>query len=154
MWHARLKIHDTGRMKVNSQDSIIPLQWWELAVKFKSYPAFICVDDKRYAEVCEPGFPVAVADKGRYITVGLDSSLEVIMILHIFVSYLLSLSYRIYLIRLKYLSIIIAKLCSAWRRVYLNPLSQFVVVLTDAMYIVDKRSTTHRNIVFFILSTH
>ena len=43
----------------------------DLAVKFKSYTIFICVDDR--AKVGEPDFPVAAAERGRRVIVGLDS---------------------------------------------------------------------------------
>ena len=49
----------------------------ELAVKFMSYSNFACLDDKYRVKVGEPGFPVAAAERGRRVMVGLDSSFQV-----------------------------------------------------------------------------
>ena len=49
----------------------------ELAVKFRSYRNFACLDDKHRVNVGEPGFPVAAAERGRRVMVGLDSSFQV-----------------------------------------------------------------------------
>ena len=49
----------------------------ELAVKFRSYSNFACLDDKHRVKVGEPGFPVAAAERGRRVMVGHDSSFQV-----------------------------------------------------------------------------
>ena len=80
----------------------------EFAVKFKSYTTFICVDDKHRAKVGEPGSPVAAAERGRCIIVGLDSSMEVgdHVILHTSASYPPCPSFWTFLNLLKSLGIV------------------------------------------------
>ena len=46
-------------------------------MKFRSYSNFACLDDKHRVKVGEPGFPVAAAERGRRVMVGLDSSFQV-----------------------------------------------------------------------------
>ena len=90
--HARSKIHYTGQLKIkymiqarqfrkSHPDAHYASDLFryqrEFAVKFKSHTTFVCVDDKHRAKVGEPGFPVAAAERGRRVIVGLDSSMEV-----------------------------------------------------------------------------
>jgi hypothetical protein len=49
----------------------------ELAVKFRSFSNFSCVDNKHRVKVGEPGFPVAAAERGRRVLVSLNSSFQV-----------------------------------------------------------------------------
>ena len=49
----------------------------ELAVKFRSYSTFSCLDDKHRVKVGEPGFPVAALERGRKVIVGLNSFFQV-----------------------------------------------------------------------------
>ncbi|CAB3995273.1 Hypothetical predicted protein [Paramuricea clavata] len=49
----------------------------ELAVKFRSFSNFSCVDDKHRGKVGEPGFPVAAAERGRQVLVSLNSLFQV-----------------------------------------------------------------------------
>ena len=46
-------------------------------MKFRSYSNFACLDDKHGVKVGEPGFPVAAAERGQQIMVGLNSSFHV-----------------------------------------------------------------------------
>ena len=90
--HARSRIHYTGKLKVKFMvqtrqfrkshpdahyaASLFRYQR-ELAVKFRSYSNFAFLDDKHRVRVGEPGFPVAAAERGRRVMVGLDSSFQV-----------------------------------------------------------------------------
>ena len=49
----------------------------EYAVQFRSHCGFVCLDDKHRIKVGEPGFPVAAAERGRRVMVGLNESLTV-----------------------------------------------------------------------------
>ena len=41
----------------------------EMAVKYRDYSTFVCIDDKHRIKVGEPGYPVAATDRGREVTV-------------------------------------------------------------------------------------
>ena len=41
----------------------------EMAVKFRQQSAFICLDDKHWVSVGEPGYPVAAVDRGKRVIV-------------------------------------------------------------------------------------
>ena len=41
----------------------------EMAVKFRSYSIFACLDDKHWVSVGEPGFPVAAVERGKLVIV-------------------------------------------------------------------------------------
>ena len=49
----------------------------ELAVMFREYSTFHCMDDKHRVQVGEPGYPVAAAERGRRVLVRRDESFEV-----------------------------------------------------------------------------
>ena len=46
-------------------------------MKFRSHSNFVCLDDKHRVKVGKPIFPVAAAERGRRVIVGLDSSFQV-----------------------------------------------------------------------------
>ncbi len=48
----------------------------EYAIMVKEYCAFICLDDKHKIKVGEPNFPVASAERGRQVIVGVHDSLQ------------------------------------------------------------------------------
>ena len=41
----------------------------EMAIKFREYSAFICLDDKHRLSVGEPGYPVAAVERGKRVIV-------------------------------------------------------------------------------------
>ncbi len=49
----------------------------ECAMQLKGHCNFVCTDDKHRAEVGEPGFPVAAAERGRRVIVAKNQSFEV-----------------------------------------------------------------------------
>ena len=49
----------------------------EFCVKFREHTTFFCEDDKHTIKVGEPGFPVAAAERGKRVIVGLNESLQV-----------------------------------------------------------------------------
>ena len=90
--HAHSKIHYTGKLKVkfmvqarqfrkSHPDAHYAAALFryqrELAVKFRSFSNFACVDDKHRVKVGEPGFPVAAAERGWRVLVSLNSSFQV-----------------------------------------------------------------------------
>lgn len=44
----------------------------EMAVKFRDFSTFICMDDKHHCKVGEPGCPVAAVDRGKKVIVSKD----------------------------------------------------------------------------------
>lgn len=48
----------------------------EFSVKYK-HLSFVCVDDNQRVKVGEPGFPVAVAERGREVVVPLHETVVV-----------------------------------------------------------------------------
>ncbi len=49
----------------------------EMAVQFKEFSKFVCLDDKHRIKIGEPNFPVAAAERGRRVLVSRASSFEV-----------------------------------------------------------------------------
>ena len=49
----------------------------EFCVKFREHTKFVCEDDKHTIKVGEPGFPVAAAERGKRVIVGLNETLQV-----------------------------------------------------------------------------
>ncbi|XP_070556692.1 uncharacterized protein [Ptychodera flava] len=49
----------------------------EMAIKFRDYVSFLCLDDKHKVKVGEPGVPVAAVERGKQVLVGLNTSFEV-----------------------------------------------------------------------------
>ena len=47
------------------------------ALLFRDDCAFLCLDDKHWVKVGEPGFPVAAAERGKRVLVACNSTLEV-----------------------------------------------------------------------------
>ena len=90
--HAQSKMHYTGKLKVKFMvqarqfRKIHPDAHYaaalfryqrELAVKFRSFSNFSCVDDKHRVKVGEPGFPVVAAERARRVLVSINSSFQV-----------------------------------------------------------------------------
>jgi len=49
----------------------------ELAIKFREYTAFVCLDDKHKIKIGEPGYPLAAAEQGRRVLVSTTKAFEV-----------------------------------------------------------------------------
>ena len=94
--HAQSNMHYTGKLKLKFMVQAQQFQkshpdthyaaalfryQRELAVKFRSFSNFSCMDDKHCVKVGEPEFPVAAAERGRPVLVSLNSSKSVITIL-------------------------------------------------------------------------
>ena len=90
--HAHSKIHYTGRFSVkymvqarqfrkDHEDShfaaCIFRYQREMAVKFRKYIVFVCMDDKHRVKIGEPHYPVAAAERGKRVLVGRDVNFEV-----------------------------------------------------------------------------
>ena len=90
--HMLAKTHYTGRLNIKFM--IQKRQWRkehcdshyaaaifrymrEMALMFKSYTAFVCLDDKHRVKVGEPGYPLAAAERGRRVLVRADTTFEV-----------------------------------------------------------------------------
>ena len=85
--HAQTHLHYTGRFNVkymvqarqfrkDHEDSHYAAAVFryqrELAVMFREYSTFHCMDDKHHVKVGEPGYPVAAAERGRRVLVRRD----------------------------------------------------------------------------------
>ena len=46
-------------------------------MKFRDDCTFVCSDDKHTVKVAEPGYPVAVVDRGEEVIVGIGNTFEV-----------------------------------------------------------------------------
>ena len=49
----------------------------EYAIQLKDQCTMVCIDDKRWLKVGEPGFPVAAAERGRKVIVRAGTTFEV-----------------------------------------------------------------------------
>ena len=49
----------------------------EFAIRFREHSHMFCLDDKHRMKIGEPGFPVAVAERGRRVMVKVGSSFDV-----------------------------------------------------------------------------
>ena len=90
--HAKSKIHYTGKLNVKfmiqarqfrkSHDdahyaAAVFRYQREMAVEFKEFSNFVCLDDKHRIKIGEPNFPLATAERGRRVLVSRGSSFEV-----------------------------------------------------------------------------
>lgn len=90
--HAKSKIHYTGRLNIKFMvqarqfrkshvdahyASAVFRYQREMAVQFKEYSNFVCLDDKHRIKVGEPKFPVAAAERGRRVLVSRGTAFEV-----------------------------------------------------------------------------
>ena len=48
-----------------------------MAVEFREFSTYVCLDDKHRIKVGEPGFPLAAAERGRRVLVTQGSSFQV-----------------------------------------------------------------------------
>ena len=90
--HNHSKIHYTGRYFVkymiqarqfrkNHEDAHFAASVFryqrEMAIMFKEYSLFLCIDDKHRVKMGEPGYPVAAAERGKRVLVSRDLKFEV-----------------------------------------------------------------------------
>ena len=90
--HALSKVHYTGRLDVRFMVQARQFRkthldahyaaalfryQTELAITFRDYSTFLCIDDKHRIKVGEPRVPVASVERGRRVIVSKDASFEV-----------------------------------------------------------------------------
>ena len=90
--HAKSSIHYTGKLDIkfmiqtrqfrkSHEDthyaSAVFRYHREMAVAFREFSTYVCLDDKHRIKIGEPGFPVAAAERGRRVLVTQGSSFQV-----------------------------------------------------------------------------
>lgn len=90
--HAKSKIHYTGKFNIkfmiqarqfrkSHEDTHYAAAVFryhrEMAVNFREFSNYVCLDDKHRIKIGEPGFPVAAAERGRRVLMSRGTSFEV-----------------------------------------------------------------------------